>query len=62
MNLSELEQQIEAAWDARDEITAQTTGAPREAVTHALALLDSGKARVYTCDAVSGYGQPGRYC
>ncbi|HBC55234.1 MAG TPA: 2,3,4,5-tetrahydropyridine-2,6-dicarboxylate N-succinyltransferase [Alphaproteobacteria bacterium] len=46
MNLSELEQQIEAAWDARDEITAQTTGAPREAVTHALALLDSGKARV----------------
>ena len=46
MNLSELEQQIEAAWDARDNITVQTTGAPRDAVVAALELLDSGKARV----------------
>src|SRR5690606_21471284 len=37
---------IEAAWDARAELTPQTTGAHREAVEAALALLDSGKARV----------------
>jgi 2,3,4,5-tetrahydropyridine-2-carboxylate N-succinyltransferase len=37
---------IEAAWDARDTVSAATTGAVREAVEAALALLDSGAARV----------------
>ena len=46
MNLSELEQQIEATWEDRDTINAQTTGPARDAVMTALDLLDSGKARV----------------
>ena len=37
---------IEALWDERDGITAATAGAPREAVEQALALLESGEARV----------------
>jgi 2,3,4,5-tetrahydropyridine-2-carboxylate N-succinyltransferase len=37
---------IEAAWDARDTISPATTGAVRDAVEAALALLDSGAARV----------------
>ncbi|MDB5702225.1 MAG: dapD [Sphingomonadales bacterium] len=37
---------IEAAWDARDTINPATTGAVRDAVEAALALLDSGAARV----------------
>ncbi|WP_221792649.1 2,3,4,5-tetrahydropyridine-2,6-dicarboxylate N-succinyltransferase [Aquisediminimonas sediminicola] len=41
-----LQQDIEAAWDARDTINAGTTGATRDAVVAALALLDAGKARV----------------
>jgi 2,3,4,5-tetrahydropyridine-2,6-dicarboxylate N-succinyltransferase len=41
-----IEAVIEQAWEARDEINLQTTGAVREAVNHALDLLDSGKARV----------------
>jgi 2,3,4,5-tetrahydropyridine-2-carboxylate N-succinyltransferase len=41
-----LEATIEAAWDARDTVTAATTGAVRDAVETALGLLDSGKARV----------------
>ncbi len=46
MNFQDLQAQIEAAWEARDGISAQTTGAPRDAVTTALGLLDTGKARV----------------
>ncbi|AYJ86291.1 2,3,4,5-tetrahydropyridine-2,6-dicarboxylate N-succinyltransferase [Sphingomonas paeninsulae] len=41
-----LEATIEAAWDARDTVSAATTGAVRDAVESALGLLDSGKARV----------------
>ena len=44
--MSDLQSVIEAAWDARDGVNAQTTGAVRDAVEAALALLDSGKARV----------------
>jgi len=41
-----LEATIEAAWDARDTVNAGTQGAVRNAVNEALALLDTGKARV----------------
>ncbi len=37
---------IDQAWDARDSVSVTTTGAVREAVAAALALLDSGQARV----------------
>lgn len=37
---------IEAAWDNRDAINAQTTGEVREAVDAALLALDQGKLRV----------------
>ena len=45
-DLSGLQTEIEAAWDARDGVNVQTQGPVREAVTAALGLLDSGKARV----------------
>ena len=41
-----LEAVIEAAWDARDQITPATTGETREAVDAVLDLLDSGALRV----------------
>jgi 2,3,4,5-tetrahydropyridine-2,6-dicarboxylate N-succinyltransferase len=41
-----LEATIEAAWDARDTVTPATQGPVRSAVNDALALLDSGAARV----------------
>jgi 2,3,4,5-tetrahydropyridine-2-carboxylate N-succinyltransferase len=41
-----LESRIEAAWDVRDTLGPDTTGAVREAVDRALALLDAGHARV----------------
>ena len=47
-----LQSTIEAAWDARDGISAGTQGAVRDAVTEALALLDAGKVRV--ADKASG--------
>lgn len=37
---------IEAAWDARTDISTATQGAVREAVAAALAMLDDGSARV----------------
>ena len=37
---------LDALFDARDSINAQTQGAVREAVDAALKLLDDGKARV----------------
>ncbi|HSO47202.1 MAG TPA: 2,3,4,5-tetrahydropyridine-2,6-dicarboxylate N-succinyltransferase, partial [Rhizobiaceae bacterium] len=43
-----LEKTIEAAFEARDGISTATKGEVRDAVTEALALLDSGKARVAT--------------
>ena len=39
---------IDAAWERRDTLTAATTGADRDAVTQALALLDDGSLRVAT--------------
>jgi len=44
--MSDLQTTIEQAWDGRDKINLETKGAVREAVTAALDLLDSGKARV----------------
>ncbi|PWR18717.1 2,3,4,5-tetrahydropyridine-2,6-dicarboxylate N-succinyltransferase [Zavarzinia compransoris] len=46
MALKELETAIEAAWDARDGISAATTGPVRTAVEQALDLLDGGTVRV----------------
>ena len=46
MDLAQLETEINAAWDNRDAVNASTTGAVRDAVADALALLDSGTARV----------------
>ena len=46
MSLSSLESTVNAAFDARDTISAATKGEAREAVDHALELLDKGEARV----------------
>ena len=46
MDMAQLEQDINAAWDDRDAISASTTGAVRDAVNAALAMLDNGTARV----------------
>ncbi len=46
MSHAELESAIDAAWEARDEISPATTGERRDAVESALDLLDSGQARV----------------
>jgi 2,3,4,5-tetrahydropyridine-2-carboxylate N-succinyltransferase len=43
---ADLQQTIEAAWEARDTINTSTTGTVREAVDAALDLLDAGTARV----------------
>ncbi len=42
----ELENAVEAAWDAREGLTPQTTGAHRDAVVEALSLLDNGTLRI----------------
>jgi 2,3,4,5-tetrahydropyridine-2-carboxylate N-succinyltransferase len=44
---------IEAAWDERAQISPATTGPVREAVEAALALLDSGAARVAEADGTT---------
>ncbi len=41
-----LQTTIDAAWDARDTISAATTGEVRDAVSDALNMLDDGSARV----------------
>src|SRR2546429_6675521 len=46
MSLSALESTVNAAFDARDGISTSTKGEVREAVDHALELLDKGEARV----------------
>ena len=46
VSLSDLQTEIEAAWEARADISAGTTGPVRTAVDEALRLLDSGEARV----------------
>nr|WP_312053612.1 2,3,4,5-tetrahydropyridine-2,6-dicarboxylate N-succinyltransferase [Brevundimonas diminuta] len=45
-DLTHLESVIEAAWEARAEVSSSTRGEVRDAVDTALALLDSGQARV----------------
>lgn len=45
-NLSQLETIVEKAFEERDTINASTKGEIREAVEHALDLLDQGKVRV----------------
>ena len=46
MGRAQLEQDIDAAWDARDSINTDTGGATRDAVNAALGMLDDGSARV----------------
>ena len=46
MDRAQLEQDIDAAWDARDSINTDTGGATRDAVNAALGMLDDGSARV----------------
>src|SRR5258708_36559954 len=48
MSLSALETTINGAFDAREGISTATRGEIREAVDHALDLLDKGEARVAT--------------
>ncbi|MEK6216932.1 MAG: 2,3,4,5-tetrahydropyridine-2,6-dicarboxylate N-succinyltransferase, partial [Boseongicola sp.] len=42
----QLEAAIEAAWEARDQITPATTGEARDAIEDTLNALDGGKLRV----------------
>jgi 2,3,4,5-tetrahydropyridine-2-carboxylate N-succinyltransferase len=46
MSAAALESTINAAFDARDGISGATKGEVRDAVDHALDLLDKGEARV----------------
>ena len=46
MQTSSLESIIESAWEKRDAVNSGTRGEIRDAVEHALDLLDTGKARV----------------
>ena len=46
MSNAQLETAINAAWEARDEITSATKGETREAIEATLAALDSGTLRV----------------
>lgn len=46
MSYASLEATIDAAFESRDQISAQTTGDVRNAVNQALKLLDSGELRV----------------
>ncbi|PZO54155.1 MAG: 2,3,4,5-tetrahydropyridine-2,6-dicarboxylate N-succinyltransferase [Alphaproteobacteria bacterium] len=46
MSTDQIAAQIEAAWERRTELTPQSKGADVEAIEAALALLDSGRARV----------------
>ena len=46
MTETSLQSTIEQLWETRDQLKPSTTGAPRDAVEQALALLESGKQRV----------------
>ncbi len=50
-----LQTTIDAAWEARDSIGFATTGAVRDAVDAALAMLDAGTARVAEPDSHGGW-------
>ncbi len=49
-DLSHLESVVEAAWEGRADVSPATRGEVRDAVETALALLDSGQARVASRD------------
>ncbi len=51
MSFTDLENTINIAFDNRDAISSNTTGAIRDAVDEALSLLDSGQVRVASQDA-----------
>jgi len=53
-DLAAVHDEIEKAWERRAEIGPETHGAAREAVVHALHLLDTGKFRVAEKDPASG--------
>ncbi len=46
MNIKALEDRVSAAWDARDELSPESTGDHRDAVEETLGLLDNGTLRV----------------
>lgn len=46
MSTPDIQAAVDAAWEARDGITPETTGTERDAIESALAMLDSGEARV----------------
>ncbi len=48
--MEKLQHIIDKAFDNRDQVSASTTGEIRDAVVHALDLLDRGQARVATFD------------
>lgn len=51
----QLQQLIDAAWEARDAINGDTSGEVRHAVDTALGLLDAGQARVAEPDDAGGW-------
>ena len=53
--MTDLAATIDAAWDARDTLGFDTGGEVRQAVDHALALLDRGEARVAEPDGQGGW-------
>ena len=53
-DLAAVHDEIERAWEDRASIGVDTKGAVRDAVHHALHLLDSGKFRVAEKDAATG--------
>jgi len=57
--MSNLQSVIEAAFEARDTVNTATTGEVRDAVNEALALLDSGAARVAEPDGANENGGSG---
>ena len=46
MDKAQLERDINEAWEARETISAETSGAVRDAVNAALSMMDDGSARV----------------
>jgi 2,3,4,5-tetrahydropyridine-2-carboxylate N-succinyltransferase len=52
---TELQAIIDTAWDARDTVSAATTGEIRNAVEQALLSLDSGQARIATRNGVGDW-------
>jgi 2,3,4,5-tetrahydropyridine-2-carboxylate N-succinyltransferase len=52
---TDLQAIVDAAWDARDGVSAATTGEVRNAVEQALLSLDSGQARITTRNGVGDW-------